>query len=131
MPIDGLDDDIRAYAQEVLELAANALLDDLVADAPFDTGELVQSAFGPEIDPDNLTATIGFMAPQADWTNEGVAPHDIYPVNAPALTFFWENGPDGPGVYSFQHVSHPGQEATGWFDDAVDRWDDYVEDAVT
>lgn len=131
MPINGLDDDIRGYALDVLETAAQELLDDLVEDAPFDTGELVESVFGPEIDPDNLTATIGFSAPQADWTNEGAPPHDIFPVNAPALTFFWENGPDGPGTYSFQHVDHPGQEATHWFDDGVEQWDAYVEAALT
>lgn len=130
MPITGLEDELREEALRILTEAAEAVAVDLIEAAPVDTGELVASAYGPEIDEVELTATVGFDAPQADYTNEGVLPHGIDAVNADKMVFFWENGPNGPGVYFFEHVDHPGQEGTHWFDDIVDAWDDYVESAA-
>jgi hypothetical protein len=128
MPITGLDDDIRDFALGVLQDASQALLDDLTDLAPVDTGELVDSAYGPEIDAQGLSATIGFDAPQADWTDQGTPPHGE--DGNPTMTFFWQDGPNGSGVYTFQHVNHPGQEATHWFSDKVEEWDNYVQDAA-
>ncbi len=131
MPITGLDEDVQRIAAEVLTDAANALMDDLMAEAPRgDTFELIDSAYGPEVDEQGLTAKLGFDAPQADFTDQGTRPHDIYPVHADALTFYWENGYDGPGIYHFKHVNHPGQEGTGWFSDKVEDWQGYVDDAA-
>lgn len=131
MPITGLEDDIRAEAERILEDAAQAVADDLFAACPVDTGELLASAYGPEVDESGLSAVVGFDAPQAEWTNDGVLPHDIDAVNADRMSFYWPNGPNGPGQYFFTHVDHPGQEGTHWFDDVIDRWDDYVGDAAT
>jgi len=129
MPIVGLDADLRALAVEVLFEASQAVMDDLLEAAPVgETGDLVASAYGPAVDEATLSATVGFSAPQADWTNEGTVPHDEF--GNPLMTFYWENGPSGPGVYSFHHVNHPGQEATHWFDNIIDNWDDYVEGAA-
>lgn len=128
MPITGLEDDILLLAQQIFAEASVALMDDLIQIAPVDTGELQDSAYGPEIDPDGLGATIGFSAPQADWTDEGVFPHGI--DGNPTMTFYWPNGPNGPGVYSYEHVNHPGQPGTHWFSDKVDDWDSYVQDAA-
>lgn len=128
MPITGLEDDILALAQDIVESASQAMLDDLVDLAPVDTGELQDSAYGPEIEGDGLSATIGFDAPQADWTDQGVGPHGI--DGNPTMTFFWPDGPNGPGVYSYEHVNHPGQAGTHWFSDKIEEWDSYVQDAA-
>ncbi len=40
--------------------------------------------------------------------HEGTAPHDIVAQSAGSLGFYWANGPDGPGVYHFASVHHPG-----------------------
>jgi hypothetical protein len=37
------------------------------------------------------------------------------------LTFFWAKGPDGPRIYQFQKVNHPGTEADDFFQRAWDR----------
>lgn len=128
MPITGLDDDVRLLAQQIFADAAEAIMVDLIEIAPVDTGELQDSAYGPEIDSDGLSAVVGFSAPQADWTDEGVAPHDEY--GNPLMTFYWPNGPQGPGVYSYEHVNHPGQAGTHWFSDKIEDWDQYVQDAA-
>lgn len=128
MTITGLDDFLHEYARDVVETAAEALLEDLKDRAPFDTGELVDSAYGPFFD--DLTATLGFSAPQAEYTDQGTEPHEIYPSNAKALQFYWPNGPNGPGLYTFDHVNHPGQDGTGWFTESVADWDTYVQEAV-
>lgn len=131
--ITGLDDDLRAFAVELITQAASDLLETLQAEAPEDTGELVRSAYGPTVEPTDpvLSATIGFSAPQADWTDQGTVPHEIYPVNARALRFYWQNGPNGPGTYVFDHVNHPGVQGTGWFTDTVEeQWENHVQRAT-
>lgn len=42
------------------------------------------------------------------WVHEGTEPHVIRAKNAKVLAFFWHDGPDGPGVYFFREVHHPG-----------------------
>lgn len=130
MPIIGLDDDIRALALNILEDAANELLEDLKDAAPVKTGETRDSAYGPDLDDAAMTATIGFDTPQSDYTNVGTAPHVISSRGDYPMVFFWENGPNGPGTYAYHSVNHPGIEPTYWFDDLVDQWDDYVQRAA-
>jgi hypothetical protein len=127
--ITGLDDYVRELAQQILDAASQDILDDMVADAPVESGELQESAYGPT-NVGDLTNVVGFAAPQSDWTDKGAQPHPIVPVNAPFLRFFWDNGPRGAGVYSFLEVFHPGQVGTGWFSDKVLVWDDYVQQAA-
>lgn len=123
--ITGLDEFVKDLAQQILDSAAQAILDDMIEDAPVETGELRDSAYGPT-DVGVLTVVVGFSAPQADFTDQGAQPHPIFPVNARHLRFFWENGPNGPNVYNFEEVFHPGQAATLWFSDKVEDWDAYV-----
>lgn len=129
MEIIGLEDDVRRIALEVLTDAANATMADLVNAAPVDTGELRDSAYGPEINEEGLSATVGFTAPQADFTDQGVQPHEIRGVNG-HLSFFWANGPNGPGQYTFDSVQHPGQAGSDWFTGVIDDWQSYVDDAA-
>lgn len=127
--ITGLDDFVRELGQQILETAARAVLDDMVEDAPVDTGELRDSAYGPN-DVGDLAVVVGFTAPQADYTDQGVSPHPILPVNARFLRFFWEDGPNGSGIYTFDQVFHPGHTGSNWFTEKVDAWDVYVDEAA-
>lgn len=127
--ITGLDDFVLQLGKQILDAAAQAILDDMVRDAPVDTGELRDSAYGPT-DIGDLAVVVGFTAPQADFTDLGTSPHPILPVNAAYLRFYWEDGPNGSGVYTFDQVFHPGNEGTSWFSDKVDLWDTYVDEAA-
>lgn len=113
----GLEDIVRDYGREIGTYAAQQMLENAADDAPVKTGELAASGYGPEIiDVGNrFIYRIGFSAEQAEWTDQGTAPHTILPVRAEHLRFFWEDGPNGPGVYTLDQVSHPGSEGTGWF----------------
>lgn len=42
------------------------------------------------------------------YVHEGTEPHVIAAHTGGLLSFFWPNGPDGPGQYFFQSVKHPG-----------------------
>lgn len=128
MPITGLEDDIQELAVQVLTDAAETLLDALKDSAPVGTGELRESAYGPIINEADLSAVIGFDAPQSDWTDQGTAPHPI--DGNPLLRFFWSDGPHGADNYVFERVNHPGQTGTGWFSNEVDDWEIYVTDAA-
>jgi hypothetical protein len=129
VPIDGLEDLVHATAITILSLASQDLLDQLILVAPESTGELKASQYGPIIDEPNLRAVIGFDAPQADYTDLGTQPHEIR--GNPRLFFEWQNGPDGPGLYSFHHVQHPGSLGTGWFTDTIfQQWDSFVQDTA-
>lgn len=130
MPIEGLEEFVQELAVDILTDASEAFLEELRERSPYATGELRDSAYGPDVDERELTAIIGFEAPQADYTDLGTPPHPIFPSNASALRFFWEDGPDGPGMYTFDSVNHPGQAATGWFTDSLEEWDDFVQSAA-
>jgi len=133
MPITGLDETVRDYAEQLLNVASDAIAEDLRDAAPYDTGELVDSAY-VIVDEDALTTTVGFSAPQAGFTNDGTVSHEIHARDAPHLYFFWENGPAGPGHYSFDSVDHPGidesYEHIHWFTQIVELWPDYIADAL-
>lgn len=132
MPITGLREMVIEQASAVAQAAAEALLAAAIEAAPEDTGETKASGFMEleRSDDTSISYRIGFTTPQATFTNDGTAPHEIRAVNASALRFFWENGPNGAGVYYFQHVNHPGFEGTHWFDDVADRWDEFLSDAA-
>ena len=132
MPITGLAERVIEYASAAVQSAAEAYLADAVLAAPEREGTLKASSRGPElswVSEGIMRAVVGFDAPQAEWTDQGAPPHIIRAVHASALRFFWENGPDGPGWYTFQSVSHPGQIGTGWFSNMESEWEDYMQTA--
>lgn len=51
------------------------------------------------------------------FVHEGTQPHLILPKNGDLLSFYWANGPDGPGQYFFRQVNHPGTVAIPFFKD--------------
>ncbi len=59
------------------------------------------------------------------WITDGTGPHVIPKGGSAAqlakgypLTFFWEKGPQGPGIYSYWSVHHPGTEANPFVEEA-------------
>lgn len=51
----------------------------------------------------------------------GSKAHTISAKPGKVLRFFWANGPDGPKVYSFASVQHPGTEANNYFQRAWEK----------
>lgn len=58
-------------------------------------------------------------AKYALFVHEGTTPHVIYAKNSSVLAFNWPNGPNGPGVYFFKQVNHPGTKAVPFLRDAL------------
>ena len=51
------------------------------------------------------------------FVEEGTRPHTIQ--GNPTLSFFWPTGPDGPGLYHFASVNHPGTKGIHFMRDAL------------
>lgn len=49
------------------------------------------------------------------FVHEGTQPHVI--EGNPLLAFPWDHGPDGPGMYFFAKVQHPGTQPNRFFTD--------------
>ncbi|HEY4452388.1 MAG TPA: hypothetical protein VGN13_12435 [Solirubrobacteraceae bacterium] len=50
------------------------------------------------------------------YVHEGTHPH-VIEAKSGSLGFYWENGPDGPGMYYFKRVQHPGTRANRFLSD--------------
>ena len=78
--------------------------------APVDTGRL-RASINPEIrmDANDVQGVVGSNVVYAPDQEFGTKPHGIWSRKAfGVLAFEWKNGPNGPGVYFFRHVTHPG-----------------------
>jgi hypothetical protein len=49
------------------------------------------------------------------YVHEGTKPHTI--EGNPTLAFRWDKGPEGPGMYFFRSVKHPGTKPNRFFTD--------------
>jgi hypothetical protein len=52
----------------------------------------------------------------------GTKPHLIAAKNASVLSFYWMNGPGGPGQYYFRSVQHPGTKPNKFHHRAYRTW---------
>lgn len=59
--------------------------------------------------------------PQGTWVSKGTKAHIIEARKRPWLVFFWERGPEGPRVYKFKKVNHPGAKPNDYLDRSVER----------
>ncbi|RJX17540.1 MAG: hypothetical protein C4575_12925 [Desulforudis sp.] len=71
--------------------------------------------------------TVGFSTfsakPLGRWIIEGTPAHGIWTRRAfGVLRFFWEKGFNGPGIYFFRSVTHPGTKPNPFHERATDRW---------
>lgn len=69
--------------------------------------------------------TVGSDLEYAGFTDEvDTSPHIIRAVNAPMLRFWWDRGPQGPGIYHYLWVRHPGTRGQRWFASRnAERWE--------
>lgn len=51
------------------------------------------------------------------YVHEGTEARTIYAKPGGTLSFYWENGPDGPGIYHFASVKHPATRANKFLTD--------------
>lgn len=119
-----LEQKIHERADEIMDQAYELVLDDCRDDCPVSTptptstrepgqlrdslrlleqytnGTLHVRAIGSDLD----------YAPYTDEVDTGT--HDIF--GNPWLRFWWD-GPNGPGIYFYKHVVHPGTTGQRWF----------------
>ncbi len=69
---------------------------------------------------------VGFVVyakePLASYIQKGTKRHPIVAKSSKVLRFWWEEGPEGPGIYFFTRVNHPGTKANRFMGRAVRRW---------
>lgn len=71
---------------------------------------------------DRSTIEVAVPSPLGRWITQGTRPHTIRPKGNYPLRFFWARGPQGPRVYSFWSVNHPGTKANPFIARAYRRW---------
>jgi hypothetical protein len=96
-----------------LHRARQRLETELLQVVPFRTGELFESMKIWVSGTEGLK--ISFEAPYARIVEMGAPPHTIQ-AGSPEhpLTFWWAKGPNGPGLYHYQSVEHPGYSGRGF-----------------
>lgn len=92
--------------------------------APKVTGLFAEGITHRVTEPDARTIQVAFYAtgPHAfvlPFLTQGTRPHDIYPRGPWPLRFYWVRGPNGPGIYFYYHVRHPGTMPQEFVDSAV------------
>lgn len=127
--LSGALDKYRARASQVMDDAFQALLVDMEADAPRDTGLMTQSIEITTSDEDTrLARTIHAPQEYSSYQDEGTGIYGpsgqpIVPVSAKVLHFVAK---DGTEVFV---RSVKGSPRTGWWSDKVARLGDYLQTA--
>ena len=86
------------------------LQDSIVKRAIVDTGETLSITVIADTTPCSPSRTS-----YALFVHNGTGPHVIR--GNPLLAFSWPNGPNGPGMYYFRKVNHPGTKPCRFFTD--------------
>ncbi len=101
----------------------------LQAEAPRSEGEGEGQHFADQIrfrtfveGNNKLGFKISMPEPLGTFILSGTRPHTISARNAKSLAFFWEDGPEGPDVYFYLSVRHPGTSANKFVGRATRRW---------
>lgn len=61
-------------------------------------------------EPQGFSVSVVAQAPYAAAVHQGAKPHVIEASQGKTLAFNWPNGPNGPGMYFFKRVNHPGNK---------------------
>lgn len=134
LEVEGYRDSLGRFAKRTEELArgrremiresSRSLVKALRYYAPQRTGKFAQGIHYRTDDRGaTATGTIyvrgehAFLLP---FITEGTRPHPIAAVNTPALRFFWPRGPEGPGIYYYKSVQHPGTMPDPFVAQAID-----------
>lgn len=110
-----MESNLRGQATRLLQLTQK--------EAPKDTGKYA-SAIDYEFRQSGKQFLIKIKgpAPLSTFIVLGTKRHTITAKNASVLSFFWQNGPSGPGQYFFQSVEHPGTKANKFHHRAYRQW---------
>lgn len=110
-------------AQKDMKPAREDLERLLKEEAPHRTGEFAESIHVRSyVRGDTLELRTYHANPLGKWIVVGTAPHPIYARNFKFMVFWWEKGFNGPGVYRFRRVNHPGTRPNPYVDRALQRW---------
>jgi hypothetical protein len=107
---------LEEQLSEMRKQVANLLQDSLKAHAPVRTGALRDSLRFK----DTGSESVLWGRYYGRYVIAGTAPHDIYPVHAKVLHFFWEK--IGKEVF-LAYVHHPGTKANDFREPAIDGID--------
>lgn len=125
--------ELRRYVVDGVSAEAGEFLKDYAA-FHHKKGKLVDSYFERDTY-EGRGKRIGFdleIAPHAKWLNEGARPHEIKPVRARSLVFFW---PRVGRVVFLKRVWHPGYLGDRYIDRAnefaLDRINTIVDEFFT
>jgi hypothetical protein len=103
-------------------------------EAPKDTGVFAEGIYAEVVQTitGDWNSTIGVRGKHAfllDYIIGGTRPHEIPKGGSAAqlakgypLRFYWERGPNGPGVYFYWSVQHPGTKPNPFHRRALTRW---------
>lgn len=92
-------------------------------EAPKRTGQFADNIrFRTFIEGNSLGFRISSPQPLGKFIVLGTKPHVIAAKNVQFLRFYWEKGPEGPGVYFFRSVNHPGTKPNRFHDRAYRKW---------
>ena len=91
-------------------------------EAPGRSGEFKQSiGFRSFADAQGVGFRAYMAEPLGTFIQEGTRPHQIV-AHGKALRFFWPDGPQGPGIYFFKWINHPGTSANPFIARAYRKW---------
>lgn len=117
--------------RDMVRAEARALLEALRFYAPVKSGKFVRGlGYRTDERPGGTTATFYASGPHAFLLPifvHGSKPHPIVARHAQALRFFWERGPQGPGIYYFRSVQHPGTDPIPFISQALDSREPHFE----
>ena len=93
-------------------------------EAPERTGEFKRRiGFRSFAEADAVGFRVHMPQPLGTFIQEGTVRHRIpLGTGGKVLRFFWEDGPQGPGIYFFKWVDHPGTAANPFMARAYKKW---------
>ena len=123
---------LRQWSSRVARAWGPELADGMRKEAPIGTpsptqrrapGELRESIKAQRFRPTVTGAAFDLVAPviQARTTDKGARAHVIRARRARMLRFHWPRGPQGPGIYFFRQVNHPGNAPQDWWGPGLRR----------
>jgi hypothetical protein len=124
--LDSLRNQIASESAKRCERASKKLTDQLKRTAPVgETGNTKRNT-GARVTTQSRTRIVTIAeidTETAIFVVEDTRPHEIRPRNKKALSFNW---PKRGGVVVFAKVSHPGTQGNQFFQNAIDRWSEYL-----
>jgi len=81
------------------------------------------------VESDAVGFRVHMAQPLGTFIQEGTRPHPIT-AHGKSLRFFWPSGPQGPGIYFFYSVRHPGTNPNPFMARAYRKWRPHGQQAL-